>query len=463
MAQSPLLPGITLSIDPDASVATLTLWPDAEASSLNVETLTSAVRGQGVVVEDSVASVLEQGIAAFRAKPGQYEIVVSRAVPAVNGDDGSIAWADGYDPVGGAARAEEPAPGAAKVDYYSQTRYISVTAGKRIAMIRPATEGQHGRDVSGRVLRAKPGAPMQIRTDASVTIDTEGSVTAAIDGAINFHNNMLKVLPLLEVPGAVNFATGNIVFKGCVLIRGDVCDRFIVQATEDVTVFGLIGAATVICGRNLIAHCGMAAHERGCLYAGGDVQVGYMKNSRALVQGTLMARRELINCDVAVGGDLICDAGAVIGGAVAVGGKAVIGTLGSATGTPTVLVIGAHPCHKQIAEALESQSAGSGSPSKAASGSQVNAQLAAFADQVRGCVAQTTTSPGGAVKSAQLTIVKSLHPGVTIRCGRLRVVLAKLLRGPIHIRGDQQGLSYQMGDGVWHPLTDLSNPLGRTG
>src|SRR6185503_18165111 len=120
---------------------------------------------------------------------------------------------------------------------------VSASAGQRIAMIRAATQGENGRDVSGKILRAKPGAPMQIRNDASVEIDAQGGVTAAIDGVIQFQNNMLKVLPLLEVPGAVNFATGNIAFKGCVVIRGDVCDRFIVRATEDVTVFGLIGAA----------------------------------------------------------------------------------------------------------------------------------------------------------------------------------------------------------------------------
>src|SRR5690349_317142 len=109
MAQSPLPPGITLNIDPDASVATLTLWPDVEPSSLSVEMLKGVIDGQGVVVDESVSSILEKGIAAFRAQPGQHEMIVSRAIPGINGDDGTIEWVDGCDPLGGAARPEEAA------------------------------------------------------------------------------------------------------------------------------------------------------------------------------------------------------------------------------------------------------------------------------------------------------------------------------------------------------------------
>ena len=95
---------------------------------------------------------------------------------------------------------------------------------------------------------------------------------------------------------------------------------------------------------------------------------------------------------------------------------------------------------------------------------QLNAQIAEFVQQVRGCVDQSGDFVGGHPKNVDVLVQKHLHTGVVIRTGRCRVTIAKGMRGPIHIRGDQQsGLSYQIGDGVWHPLTDLAQPMSRTG
>ena len=210
----------------------------------------------------------------------------------------------------------------------------------------------------------------------------------------------------------------------------------------------------------------------------------------------------------------MCDAGAVVGGTLTIAGIAVIGSLGAATGTPTMLVFGTHPCQDQACEIVQAynpsakaeagspgvssgkpqppatpsstsaksnpkssatsnskppsppQTSSTKPPSKGQSNStgELSAQIAAFTEQVRQCVDQSGQVITGNARNVDLTIAKMLHPGVIIRTGRCRVVIDKTMRGPIRIRGNQsEGLTYQMGDGVSHPLTDLARTLGRTG
>jgi uncharacterized protein (DUF342 family) len=454
MAQSSH-PGISVQINSEASEAKLTLWPDVDRSTLSVELLEKILKEHGVALDGSHVSPLERSIADIKAQSGPVEMIVARAVPPIHGTDGALEWQGGFNPAQvGAAAADH---NQMKVDHYNQTHYVAVAPGQHLATIRSATQGENGRDVTGRVLRAKPGAPLSIKTDSTVKVDDQGCIMALAGGIIQFDGKSLRVAPLFEVPGTVNFATGNIYFSGCVTIRGDVCDRFVVLATEDVTVFGLIGAATILCGRNLMAHCGIAAHDHGCLYAAGDAHLGYTKNGFALVQGVLLPRRELINCRLVTGADLIGDSAAVIGGSLTIGGKAVIGTLGAATGTMTTLSFGTHPSLKQLEEVMRNAMS---APSPAGKGKATDGSTD-LVHQVRACIQQTLASTVG--KKVDLMITKDLHPGAVIRCGRLRVPVQRAMRGPIRIHGDQEALFYQIADGVSHPLTDLSQPLKRAG
>lgn len=448
---------IDIKISSDRSVATLVLQLDALSLDLSVEMIMNLIREKGVIVREDVQQVVERAIERFKARPDMMEVEIARAVDPVHAKDGWIEWTPGCDPT------PHPPSGSSanstRVDYYNQTNYISVAANTQIAVIRPPVPGTDGHDVLGKPRKAKSGTAFQLKTDASVSVDEQGIVRAATDGILQFERNMLRVLPMFEIPGHVNFTTGNIFFKGCVVIRGDICDRFTVYAREDLTVMGLIGGATVICGRHLNAACGMAAHEHGCIFVGGNAQIGYFKNVHGLVQGDLLARRELINCDVAVGGNLIADAGAVVGGHVAVHGKALIGALGSPKATATTITFGSHPCQKQVEDLLK----GDPTTSKMAE-QRMSGHFTSIAERIRSCAQSSCELNSARPRPVDLTVTKFLHPGVVVRCGRTRVAIDKQMRGPIHIFGDQHGgLFYRMGDSVTHPLTELAHPMSRAG
>ena len=434
------------------------MWPDADEAALTVEALTERIRKANIVVDDGLAGILTQAIAAHRNHHDRTEIIVAQTVEPTHGEDGTVDWQPGCDPVHQAAASSD---GGSKIDYYNQTHYIAVKSGTLLATVRAPGAGTDGRDIYDKPRKAKSGAPTQLRTDASVTLAEDGRLTANIDGIVHFENNLLKIMPLFEVAGSVDFSTGNVAFTGSVVVRGDVRDRFVVRADQDVTVYGLVGAATVICGRNLHIHCGMAAHDRGCLYAGGDAQVGYLKNVHGLVKGILMARRELINCEMAIGQNFICDAGAVIGGCITVAGTALIGTLGSAKETPTTIAFGSHPCQQETGHSVACATATCNPAARAAMDA---ASLAHVTAQIRACANESAEFVAGSARPVNLTVAKFLHAGAIVKTGRVRVAIIKSLRGPVQIHGDSQtGLYYKLGDGVSHPLSELAQPLNKAG
>jgi uncharacterized protein (DUF342 family) len=453
-----------LRIESDGSAATLVLSPELDAGALTEEALTSFVQESGVVCGPALPAILEQAIASFRAAPARLEVVVAKKVPPKHGANGAIVWMPGFDPA-----AAAPAPAAqdvaAKIDHYNQSRYVTAAAGQHIATITPPSAGVDGYDVTNHPLKATHGSEYVLKTDESIAIDDQGRVSAVVNGVVKFANDSLKIMPMFEVPKSVDFSTGNIMFKGSVVVRGDVRDRFIVRATEDVTVSGLIEAATVICGRTLSVQCGMAAHDRGCLYVGGDAQVGYLKNVHGLVKGDLLVRREMINCEMAISRNLVCESGAVIGGVLCLSGSAIIGTLGSPNGTPTSIIFGSHPCQQQTADALQMHTSPAQTPAaRKSSADNASAQLAKLTEQIRACAVQSGEFVVGSAKNADLTVTKMLHQGAVIRTGRCRVVIDRPVHGPIYIKGNPQaGLFYSTGDGVTHPLSDLAAPLERAG
>ncbi len=174
-------------------------------------------------------------------------------------------------------------------------------------------------------------------------MDEKGCVIAEIDGLLQFHRAEVKFSPVLEVAEFVDFSTGNIDFDGSVLIRQGVRDRFVVKATRDIIIHGLVEAATIVCGGNFDCRRGIAAKDRGQIAVEGDADVGFLNNVRGEIKGHLTIRREIINCDLVIGQDLRCERGAIIGGTTTITGSLRAMTLGSEAESETVLVLGSVP------------------------------------------------------------------------------------------------------------------------
>ncbi|MHC4825304.1 MAG: DUF342 domain-containing protein [Planctomycetota bacterium] len=416
MNSDPEHPAIEVKIDEGASAAKVVIPDGFDPARLEVTLLAKLVQKRGIAIDSAVETQLLKIIETFRHEPKRLEQVIARSTAPVDGQDGTLEWMKGFDPTAGpAAAATQDDSGA--VDYYNQVSYVGVAEGTHVATLHEPTPGEDGRDVTGRTIKAKPGRRYDVKLDPSLDVDASGRVIAQVDGILEYEHGVLKVNRLFEIRGAVDFGTGNVDFDGTVIVREGIRDRFKLKATEDIIVDGLIEAATINCGRNFSCHQGMAGKGRGQLDVDGDAVAGYLDDVKGRVNGNLTVQRELVNCDLAIGGNLVCDKGRVIGGSVAVSGSVRVAALGSNAERATMLILAERTpeaCEIERAEPLPKMSE---------------------------------------VSVVDVLIHKAIYPGVSMKIGDVEVKFEVALKGPIKIgRDEHQRLYFREGDGSTRPL-----------
>ncbi len=421
---------IEVTIEDGGSVAKVVIPDGFDPARLDAALLANLVQKRGIAVSPAVEAQLLRVAKTFRDEPSRLEQVIARSTAAIDGQDGRLEWVEGLDPTASPAAAVGQ-DDTDVVDYYNQVGYVRVAKGSHVATLHEPTLGEDGRDVTGRTIKARPGRRYDVKIDPSLCLDGSGHVIAQVDGILEYEHGVLRVSRVFEVRGSIDFSTGNIDFDGTVIVQDGVRDRFEVKAMEDIIVDGLIEAATIKCGRNFTCPWGMAAKGQGQLVVEGDAVVGYLNNVKGRIKGNLTVQRELINCDLVIGGNLICDQATVIGGNVAVSGSVRVAVLGSNAETSTSLILDATTLPRTKLEAGEDERAEC--MQKMGEGSAVDVQ-----------------------------IHKVIYRGVCIKIGDVEVRFGVALKGPIKIGRDKhQRLYFREGDGPTRPLNTLAKIVER--
>lgn len=328
-------------VSDDKLSARVVIPAGCDPTTLDAELLTALARERGIEITGEIEDTLTRVVREHRADPTGIDRVFVEGRPPEHGRDGRFVWQAEHDP---ANRTPDLDPSDTKpVDHYEHQNYVLVGEGEWVASVTKPTDGRPGRDVTGRALPATPGRRHPMHIEDSLRVETDGRVITCLHGILVVEEKRVRVTPAFEVAGDVDFSTGNIRFSGSVHVRGGVEDRFLVNATENVIVDGLIGDGVIRAGQNLVARVGMAARERGKIAIEGDAEVGYLLNVTGKVRGSLRFHRELVHCYLTTGADLRGPNGTVMGGALAVSGGVDIGTLGSPAGAPTMLTLGSVP------------------------------------------------------------------------------------------------------------------------
>lgn len=476
-------PTIVLETQNGSSTAARVVVPEgADASTLTLTLLTALARERGVEMTSAAERHLASVIGRYKAGGGAINEVFIRATPAVHGEPGRIEWCPGFNPEDpGGAKGE---PGEDPVDFYSHSSFVKVRKEDHIATIHSPTDGNDGRDVTGRTLAANPGKPFSATLDASVLQLGDGRVLAQMDGLLCFDGRKIWVDPVLDIKGTVDFSTGNIDFDGDVVIHRDIRDRFAVKATGNVTIEGLIDASHIDCAGNLAARRGVAGRDEGTLVVGGDAHIAYIDHASGKIGGSLEITREIMHSSISVGGDLTGDRGAVIGGRVSVQGNARVADLGAPSDTPTEFRLGAPPpggspegiangtlrtLQRNIAdmerevEALRA-TAGPGNPKAAERVTELTFEISDAKAQLRQIAEKhpelTALAEAGPCRST-LEVLRSVHGRVTLVIGDHTVEFSNEVKGPFRVWLEGGTVMYQTGDATPHPIRDLNGVTDR--
>ena len=247
-----------------------------------------------------------------------------------------------------------------QVDYTALNLIHNVKEGQEICRLIRPTEGEPGRTVLDQEIPAKSGKSVTLPKGRNTEISEDGDALVALaDGHVEFTGRSFQVKPVLDVPGNVDFSTGNIKFLGDVNIKGDVLTGFTVRAMGSIWVGGVIEAgSTVEAGGDLTVVKGILGDGTTTVRVQRCVFSKYIENATIYV-------RENLQTDAIINSGIYCDGevlvrsgrGIIMGGRVWAAKKVSATTVGSKSERRTSIVLGGLPCtsfeREQVRRELE--------------------------------------------------------------------------------------------------------------
>lgn len=320
----------------DALCAELSIPNTLRPEQFTVEVLLAALTSVQVEITDAVRANIEALVADPPGKDQSHRVKVAEALAPIHGADGHLEWL-----------VEEehrpPVQPDGSISFYEQSAYTMVSAEQVIGRIVPPTDGEEGRNVLGQPIACKKGQPIDPRFDETIVVNAAAELVAQIDGVFVREGDRATIRATLEVPGYVDFSTGNIDFHGNVIVRKGVRDLFIVRSSGGIEVRGLAEASTLDCDGDLVLAGGMAGREHGLIRCKSNVIARYLNGTRLEVQGDLHFEKEMIGCDATVRGSVKSPKGSIIGGTLSGERDLEVAVLGSDAGVETTLQLGSLP------------------------------------------------------------------------------------------------------------------------
>lgn len=184
------------------------------------------------------------------------------------------------------------------VDYWSIHVVELVEEGQLLATYHEPVDGSNGVTVRGKLLAAKRGRPLPPLTGKGFTRSEDNKTyTCDMNGKIEMKGNRIMISDVHEVHGDVGLNTGNIDFRGDVIIHGNVPTGAVIRATGSVTVDGTVEGALIDAQKDVIIRGGVLGAGRGTIITKGSLIVKFMEYAKVKVHGSVTTD-SLINCKV---------------------------------------------------------------------------------------------------------------------------------------------------------------------
>ena len=325
---------LKLNIDNDQLNATLRIEPGLPEGSLTVELLSGFLAKEGIAHQCILDGEITKLLKAVASDPnGVQELVLAKGKAAIPAQEASIQFAESIDAQieqiahreNGEDNASEPAQASPTtgdadedqaIDFHNESSFLIVIKGELIGQLTEDTPCKNGLDVKGKAIEPESNEGVTTLCDESVTLDTDGNVKATISGRLIYDSDLLEIQPTLDIPGCVDFSTGNIDFPNDVIIHEGVHDRFCVKAQGNIEIHKLVQASTLISGKDIELKSGMAGREIGTLTAGGNLSAKYLDGVHATIECACQVDKEITNCHIIAMGSINSPAAALRGGEI---------------------------------------------------------------------------------------------------------------------------------------------------
>ena len=228
------------------------------------------------------------------------------------------------------------------VDYNVLGKIELVSDGQLLVTYHAALQAVTGRDVLGNTIDAYDGKGLPPLQCKRCELDESGcQYFASTEGNVTVEGRCLTVTPIYVIEGNLDAATGDVDFRGDVLVQGNVFAGVTVRTTGNITVNGHVETANLFAGKDVILKNGMQGSGRSVIRAGGNVMARFLEQTQVFA-GKEINTGAVLNCEVESGQNVVIagNRGTIIGGTVTAVEQISAASIGNRAGVTTQLVIG---------------------------------------------------------------------------------------------------------------------------
>ena len=167
----------------------------------------------------------------------------------------------------------------------------------------------------------------------------------------------ITVEPVHVIAGDVNLKTGNILFLGTVVVKGNVDDGFTVKAAGNIEVMGSVGKSILDAEGDIVVHQGVAGKNTGVIRCGKSVWAKFIENARVEAGHLVVVSDGIMSSTILSDGKIICKGkrATIVGGRITAVEEINAKSLGSVAGSETVLEVGYDPKRKEKLSQIEEE------------------------------------------------------------------------------------------------------------
>jgi uncharacterized protein (DUF342 family) len=324
---------VIVNISGDYYQAFITLHVFETDIVVTKESLLKALTAKNVVFgikADALNYVIEN--------PRQIEnLLIAQGSPHINGKDSEITYL--FD----IAMDVKPTINVdGTVDFKNMNFLQTVYKGDILASKTNPTPATPGTTVTGKVIQGKPGKIKNFKVGKGTVLSEDGlAVLSDVTGSIQFEQEKISVIEVLEIRDDIGVKTGNIEFQGKVIINGNVTTGYSIESEDEIVINGIVEGATIKTKGNLFINGGVQGHDQADLIIGGNIISKFINNAKVFCGGD-------IESDAIMHSEIICDGGIkvkgkkalIVGGDIAVRYDIEAKVIGSEMGTMTKLRLG---------------------------------------------------------------------------------------------------------------------------
>ncbi len=326
-----------VKISDDRMTATLLLHPPISKDfAIRKEPLPELLKEAGILFGidqnalQKAQEIIEENFNDF------HDIPIAFGQPPKPGRDAYLKFAIEIGPIAGQLLED------GTIDFRERRIMIGVSKDELLATKIPEILGTPGIDVTGKEIEPEGGKELVINIKQDVSFDkNSGEIKATKDGILTVINDSeIKVCSKQEIHSDIDYNTGHIESKNCVIVHGAVQPGFKVVTGGDLEIKKEVMSATINSEANVVIKGGITG-KNTVISALGDIDFKFIEQGRIESGGNIIMRKQSYYSDLSAKGAIRCqDFTTIIGGNVVAGGSLTVANVGSPNGTPAFLAAG---------------------------------------------------------------------------------------------------------------------------